>query len=168
MKCHIAQLGLTLALAVMASACSNTPKLSSAERLALFRANAGEPVLSFSLLGGGKFNSWTSLGDEALAVWTRPKQAYLLELTAPCLDLEYATAISISNLGGRVSSGFDSVYIRGGAPNPMRLPCRINKVRPINDTVLRDAEKQLQQQKRTGATAVDREPEPQAPPSQQG
>jgi hypothetical protein len=138
MKRHIAQLGLTLTLAAMVAACSNTPRLSPTQRLELFRANAGEPVSSFSMLGRS-FSSWSSLGNQSLAVWTRPGQAYLLELTSPCLDLNFATAISISNMMGRVSSGFDSVYVRGGAGagNPMRLPCRINTIRPVNVATLR-------------------------------
>jgi hypothetical protein len=163
MKRHIAQLGLTLALAAMVAACSNTPRPSAAERLEAFRANAGEPVSSFSMLGR-RFSSWSSLGNQALAVWTRPGQAYLLELNSPCLDLNFATAISISNMMGRVSSGFDSVYVRGGLNSPMRLPCRINSIRPVNVAALRQTNGDSEE----GAEVIDRPAEEQQGQEQQG
>jgi hypothetical protein len=157
MKRHIAQLGFTLALAAMVAACSNTPRPSAAERLEAYRANAGESVSSFSLLGR-RFSSWSSLGNQALAVWTRPGQAYLLELDSPCLDLNFATAISISNLQGRVSSGFDSVYVRGSVNNsPMHLPCRIKSIRPVDLAQLRQANGDSEE----GADVIDRPAEEQ-------
>jgi hypothetical protein len=33
----------------------------------------------------GSLNGWTELGDSALAVWTRPSEAYLLELRGPAV-----------------------------------------------------------------------------------
>ncbi|MDR0779797.1 MAG: DUF6491 family protein [Pseudomonadales bacterium] len=162
MKRHIAHVGLTLALVALAAACTNTPKLTPAERLALYRANAEEPVSGFSMLARN-FNSWSALGDQALAVWPQPGQAYLLELGSPCLDLNFANAISISNLMGRVSSGFDSVYVRGSGGTPsMRLPCRIDSIRPLNLAALREASNAAH----TGADAIERPAEQQQAQSQ--
>ncbi|KAG0735845.1 hypothetical protein G6F24_018574 [Rhizopus arrhizus] len=73
--------GLCLALA----ACATTGRLSSAEKLDLYRAHAGAQQNDMQFFGS--LNGWTELGDSALAVWTRPSEAYLLELNGPCQDL---------------------------------------------------------------------------------
>ena len=63
-------------------ACATTGRLSSAEKLDLYRAHAGAPQSDMQFFG--TLNGWTELGDSALAVWTRPSEAYLLELRGPC------------------------------------------------------------------------------------
>ncbi len=136
-------------LALVLGACSTT-RLSEAETLALYRAHAGEPVKDFQYFG--QINGWTPLGNAALTVWTRPNQAYLLELYGPCLDLDFAPAISLSNMMSRVSARFDSVYVHGGGTSGMRMPCRINVIRPLDVKALRQAQKDLRE-----ARVVERE-----------
>ena len=133
-------LGLTLAL----GACSTT-RMTDTETLALYRAHAGEPVNSFQYFG--QINGWTPIGDGALAVWTKPNQAYLLELFGPCQDLDYAPAISLSNLMSRVSARFDSVYVHGGGTSTMRMPCKIETIRPLDVKGLKQAQKDLREAK---------------------
>lgn len=128
-----------IALAAAMAGCATTG-LSSADRLELYRAHAGPPVKEFNYFQS--LNGWTPLGDRALAVWTRPSQAYLLELTGPCQDLEFAPAISISNLMGHVSARFDRVTVHGGG-STMRFTCRIREIRPLDVKALRLAENQL-------------------------
>ena len=140
-------------LAVALAACSSYPKLSDAERLAMYREHAGQPVRDFSY--SGSLNGWTPLGDQALAVWTRPNQGYLLELMGPCYDLHFAPAISISNMMGRVSARFDSVRVIERAPNSMRIACRIDTIRPLDVKALKQAEKDLRE-----AQIVEREAQP--------
>ena len=135
-------LGLAMALAL--GACSTT-RQSEAETLALYKAHAGEPVRDFQYFG--QINGWTPLGDSALAVWTKPSQAYLLELSGPCMDLDYAPAISLSNMMSRVSARFDSVTVHGGGTSSMRIPCRINTIRPLDVKTLKQAQKNLREAK---------------------
>ncbi len=96
MKTPFLVAGLCLALA----ACATTGRLSSAEKLDLYRAHAGAPQNDMQFFG--TLNGWTELGDSALAVWTRPSEAYLLELRGPCQDLPYATAIGLTSQMNRV------------------------------------------------------------------
>jgi hypothetical protein len=159
MKPAIPRLGLLLGAAVAVAACSSYPKQTDAERLAMYRAHAGQPVRDFQILGSSLVG-WAPLGDSALAVWTRPNQAYLLDLFGPCLDLDYAPAISLSNMMGRVSARFDSVYVHGGMRNPTRMPCRIDAIRPLDVKALKQAEKDLRE-----ADPVEREKEAAAQPS---
>ncbi|KRG42757.1 hypothetical protein ARC78_08695 [Stenotrophomonas pictorum JCM 9942] len=131
-----------IALAALAG-CATTGKLSSDERLALYRAHAGEPVKDFQYFGS--LNGWTELGDSALAVWTRPSEAYLLELMGPCIDLDFAPAISVTNQMGRVSARFDSVIVLGAGLGGPGIPCRIQTIRPVDVKGLRQTEKALRE-----------------------
>ena len=141
MKKLILSVVATLSLA----ACATTEGLTNAEELALYRTHAGEPVQAFQYTG--HLNGWVPIGDTALAVWTRLSEAYLLELSGPCMDLDYAPAISLSNMMSRVSARFDNVYVLGGGNSSMRLPCRIETIRPLDVKALKQAQKDLREAK---------------------
>ncbi|MNM65298.1 hypothetical protein D3C81_767320 [compost metagenome] len=132
-----------LAAAVLVG-CATTGKLTSGERLALYRAHAGEPVKDFRYFGS--LNGWTELGDSALAVWTKPSEAWLLSLSGPCLDLSFAPAITVTNMMGQVSAKFDRVIVHGNGPM-MHVPCRIDTIQPLDVKALRATEKQLREAK---------------------
>ncbi len=138
------------ALVLAVAACSSMPKQTDAERLDMYRTHAGEPVKDFRYFGS--LNGWTPLGDQALAVWTRPNEAYLLELTAHCMDLNFAPAIRITNMMGSVSARFDDVIVHGGGAGVGRVPCRIDQIRPLDVKGLREAQREMRE-----AQVVERE-----------
>jgi len=83
MKPIVLTMALATALAAALGGCASAgTQLSDEATLGLYRAHAGEPVGSFRYFG--RLNGWTPLGDETLVVWTRPKEAYLLELFGSC------------------------------------------------------------------------------------
>ena len=145
---------MLMATALLAG-CATTGRLSDSERLQLYRAHAGAPVKDFHYFTS--FNGWTDLGDSALAVWTRPSEAYLLTLSGPCMDLDFAPAIGVTNMMGVVSARFDRVLVYGG--NGIgRVPCRIEEIRPLDVKALKVAEKELREAKaveRSDAPAQD-------------
>ncbi|HVI24582.1 MAG TPA: DUF6491 family protein [Xanthomonadaceae bacterium] len=126
----LAAAGIALAL----GACASGRELETNQKLALYRANAGEPVSAFRYLG--RMDRWESLGDRALAVWTRPREAWLLELGAPCPGLNFAIAIGLTSHTGQVSARFDDVLVPDATPN---VPCRIQTIRPLDVDALRAA-----------------------------
>jgi len=125
---------LTLALAL--AGCSSMPSMRDSERIALYKAHAGAPVSSFHYFG--QLNSWESLGDDAVAVWTRPRQAWLLELSGPCNDLEFSPVIALTNQLGEVHAGYDKVLVR--SHSPINMPCWIHTIRPLDVNAIREAE----------------------------
>ena len=133
MKRHLSMLGLMLGLA----ACATNPAQRDAERLSLYRAHAAAPVPSFHYFG--HLNGWTPLGDRALVVWTRPSEAYLLELSGSCTDLDFASAISLSNQFGRVYARFDKVTVVGRGLST--FPCHIRQIQPVDVKAVRQAER---------------------------
>ncbi len=147
-------IGLALAIALVGSlggCASPGTQLNNEAKLGLYRAYAGEPAGSFRYFG--RLNGWTPLGDEALAVWTRPSEAYLLELFGSCQDLDFAPAIRISNQASTVYAGFDSVTPAGAGAIGMRnIPCRIKTIRPLQVKALKEAQRELRE-----ASAVERE-----------
>lgn len=137
-----------LAAAFALSGCASTgPKLDDAQRLALYRGHAGAPVDSFQYFG--RIDGWTPLGDSALAVWTKPNQAYLLELQGSCPDLDFAQAISVSNQMGRVHQRFDKVTVLG--QQSIKMPCFIGRILPLDVKAI----KQAQQDMRAAGTMPD-------------
>jgi len=137
MKTPLLIVGLCLALAGCA-----TTGLTSADRLELYRAHAGPPQKDMQFFG--TLNGWTELGDSALAVWTRPSEAYLLELAGPCTDLSSAPAIGLTSRMGRVSAPFDKVLVRDPTGGP-RVPCFIKTIRKLDVKSLRAEEKEMRQ-----------------------
>jgi hypothetical protein len=121
----------------VAASCASTPSTRDAERLALYRNHAGEPVKGFQYYG--RFSSWTPLGDSAIAIWVSPSRAWLLDLYGPCNDLDFAHAVALTTTGNRVSARFDSVRVVQSWPSS--IPCRIKEIRPLDVKSLRAEEK---------------------------
>ena len=132
-------IALAASLALVGCA-TNRP--DDAQMLAMYRAHAGAPVQSFTIFG--HVSGWTPIGDSALAVWTRPKEAFLLELDGPCWDLEFTPFISLTSTFNRVSARFDKVLVRDR--DVVSIPCRIHTIRPLDTTAIRAAEKTLRAQ----------------------
>ncbi|WMJ68773.1 DUF6491 family protein [Stenotrophomonas sp. 24(2023)] len=143
-------------LSLALSACATTGRLDDAQKLALYSAHAGPPVNDMLLFGG--LNGWTALGDRALAVWTRPSEAYLLKLRGSCQGLDFASAIGITSQGSRVSRAFDKVLVRDPTGLP-QVPCFIDTIQKLDVKALKASEQELRQaqlQEREAAAAPAR------------
>ena len=125
------------------SACATGAKLDDGERLALYQSHSGAPVDSFNYFG--RINGWTPLGDSALVVWTKPNEAWLLNLTGPCQDLEYTPAIGLTSSMSRVYARFDKVLVN--SPGSMNIPCHIQQIRPLDVKAVRASEQELREAK---------------------
>lgn len=136
---------LTAACAAMLvlAACATGDKLGDGEKLALYRSHAGAPVGSFSFFG--RINGWTPLGDSALVVWTKPSEAWLLELSGPCQDMAYTPAIGLTSNMNRVHARFDKVIVN--SPGSMNIPCFIQQIRPLDVKAVRASEQELREAK---------------------
>ncbi|QWP79374.1 hypothetical protein J5226_12190 [Lysobacter sp. K5869] len=132
-------LAAALAAAALAGCASAGPKLDDAQRLALYRAHAGAPVDHFQYFGS--IDGWTPLGDSALALWTRPNRAYLLELQGRCQDLDFAQAITVTNQMGSVHRRFDKVIVLG--QQSIKIPCFIDRILPLDVKALKQAQKEM-------------------------
>ena len=146
-----------LLASLLLAACATTG-MSDGEKAALYEANAGESVRSFRYLG--RLSGWTALGDSAVAVWTRPREAWLLDLSGPCPDLPYAHSIAITSNMNTVHVNFDKVRPISGTPS-MNVPCHIRQIRPLDVAAIREAERDMRQ----GGEVVDEPRADQSPDS---
>ncbi|MBJ7574351.1 DUF6491 family protein [Luteimonas sp. MC1828] len=134
----IARMGMALAAVLLVSGCATGGGVGAAEKLAIYRAAAGSPVNSFPF--HGSITGWTPLGDGAIALWTGPRRAWLLDLDGPCPDIDYTPVIAVtSSQAGRVSARFDKVLASG--QGSMQIPCRISEIRPLDTSKVKAAEK---------------------------
>ncbi len=139
-----------LCVAMLASACASTG-LSQNERVELYRTHAGEPVGNFR--NWNRSLQWRALSNDALVVWSRPSEAFLLEFRNSCPGLISAREINISNSGQLVASGFDSVRITSPLAN--RTACRITSIRPLDLQSINEAKRD--QREAREAQYVERE-----------
>ncbi|HET6804302.1 MAG TPA: DUF6491 family protein [Frateuria sp.] len=128
------------ALAV-AAGCSSVPQAQRmTQRQAAYDAAAGAPVNSFRFFT--PLWSWEPLGSDQVAVYTKPREAWLLDVPG-CTELPYATAIGVTSNLNQVSINFDKV-ITGRS----QFPCTIVRIRPVDVARL----KALQQEQRQVTT----------------
>ena len=137
-----------LLASLLLAACATTG-MSDGQKAALYEANAGEPVRSFRFFG--RLHSWTALGDDAVVVWTRPREAWLLDLSGACPDLAFSHAIAVTSSMNTVHVNFDKVRPITGTSPSMTVPCHIRQIRPLDVGAIRDAERDI----RDGGEVVD-------------
>jgi hypothetical protein len=132
------------AAAILLGACASDPTQTSRRDLKReeYLRHAGEPVDRIRVLN---IHGWTVIDREQLVIWTRPNEAFLFDLDAPCQNLEFARKIGISNFGSNIHSRFDALIVN-------RDRCRINSIRPIDTKALRAERKRM----RLGGDLEDR------------
>lgn len=139
-----ALISVSLAVAGCSSLGSTAVTEREAASLARYEAAAGEPVGSFRFF---RIDGYTVVGEHAVAVWTGPRQAYLLSVEEPCPGLRWSLSIGVSSSMSRVYADFDRVQTRDGS-------CRIRSIRPVDVATLRESEKAARQ---TPVEIVERE-----------
>ncbi len=128
---------LATTLAAMLAACASAPYAQrTSERQAAYAAAAGAPVRNFRFFS---LYSWEPLSDSQLAVYTRPNEAWLLDLGGDCQDLAFVNSIGLTSSLNQVMVGFDRVLTGRG-----NFPCTISQIRPVDVKSL----KAVQQQQR--------------------
>ncbi|GHA76022.1 DUF6491 family protein [Cognatilysobacter bugurensis] len=139
---HLACAAVALMATLSAAGCATDSRLREGERKALYLQHAGAPVPSFRHIGS--INGWTPLGDDMLAIWTRPSEAVLLTLNGPCPELDFATAISLTSQFRTVYAKFDRVVPIGSIGSAsIVIPCPIREIRPLDVRALRDAQREM-------------------------
>ena len=121
------------AVAVLA-ACSSVPV---AQRQTAYQSAAGAPVTSFRFFA--PLWSWEPLGSDQVVVYTRPKEAWLLDVPG-CTELPFANVIGLTSNLDQVSVHFDKVLTGRGF-----VPCTIQQIRPVDVARLKSVEQAQRQ-----------------------
>ncbi len=112
---------------VLLAACARVGKDFTARldaRQQAYVTAAGTPVNSFHFYG---LWSWEPLSDEQLAVYTRPGEAWLLDLDGRCRNLLFTNHIAVTSGASVVAAKFDHVIT-----GPRDVPCIIKQIRPVD------------------------------------
>ncbi len=122
-----------LLLACLGLAGCATPRMDDAGRLALYQAHAGVPVPQFRYFGNAM--GWERIDDQHVLLQMRPREAWLLRISGPCLDWGGASpTLGLSSRNGLVVARFDRVVVHGSP-----VDCRIEEIRPVDMEALRAA-----------------------------
>jgi hypothetical protein len=103
---------------------------------------AGPPIDRFTWLG--RYDSWESLGNNQLVLYTTPSDAYLLTVTPPCTDLNFVQAIGVTSTSHTVYARLDSVKVKN-------WKCPIAEIRRIDYAGMR-ADMRAEAEKAKAAT----------------
>ena len=127
------------AIALVAG-CASVPYAQHlTQRQAAYTAAAGAPVNSFRFFT--PLWSWEELGPDQVVIYTRPKEAWLLDVPG-CTELPFANAIGLTSNLNQVSINFDKVIT--GRNN---MPCTIQRIRPIDVGKLKAVQQEQRQVK---------------------
>ena len=130
-------------LAVASLTACATNRMSDTDRLAMYQANAGEPVKQIRY-----YNSmgWDRVDSQHVVLSMRPKESWLVKISGPCLDLASGPPIlRLNTTGPYVTPRLDSILTEGSP-----VSCRIEEIRPLDVAGLRAAQKSATAQASAG------------------
>jgi hypothetical protein len=129
---------LASALLILLGGCASRPYAQrSSERQAAYAAAAGAPVRNFRFFS---LYSWEPVGDRQVAIYTRPNEAWLLDLGGGCPDISFVNTIGLTSNLNQVMVGFDKVLTGRND-----FPCTISQIRPIDVKSLKATQLQQRQ-----------------------
>jgi hypothetical protein len=119
-------LAVPLLAAPLLASCSTSRERMAAE-LSEVQRHAGDPVNSLQFFRMDRFEI---LGRDSIVLWTRPNQAWLIEVDEPCFGLDFATSVGVTSNMNRVYRNSDFVVFKDQR-------CRIDQIRPIDVKALK-------------------------------
>ena len=120
-----------LALASLTACATN--RMSDTDRLAMYQANAGEPVKQIRFY---RAMGWDRIDDQHVVLNMRPKESWLVKVSGPCLDWAGGSlTLRLSTTGPYVTPKLDRILTEDSP-----ISCRIEEIRPIDVAALRAAQ----------------------------
>ena len=148
MRTHLRWLSAAAAAALL-TACSTIPQNTTATRQAsVYDQYAGAPIEGFTYLG--RYDSWTSVGNNQLVVWTTPNDAYLITVRPPCIQLPWVQHIGLTQTAHSVTQKFD--FVLAGHDR-----CWIQSIQPVNYLQMKRDMRQKTAQAKAAAEAARQE-----------
>ena len=133
---------VSLLAAASLTACA-TNRMNDTDRLAMYQANAGEPVRQIRYRNA---MGWDRVDGSHVLLNMRPTEAWLLELSGNCLDWGGGSpGVQILSNSDWIVSKFDRLK---AVASP--VTCRIEEIRPIDVAGLRAAQKSATDQASAG------------------
>lgn len=107
-----------------AAGCSGIPRRErDQEQLDRYLRYAKAPVDHITTLG--HYDSWQAVGPYQVVLWANINDAYLITVSPPCENLEFAQRIGLTR-------STDTIYARLDAIVVKHWRCQITEIRPID------------------------------------
>ena len=126
---------ITAAAVLLLTGCMSTLQKLNEPKLQ-YTEYAGEPVKSFYMKSYD--NGWSPVSKDQVVVWAGINEAYLIQVTGYCPDLQFAQAIGVTNDSGTVDK-FSKVLVGHDK-------CFIKEIRPIDTKQMKADRKLLKEQ----------------------
>jgi hypothetical protein len=110
--------------AVLATACSGIPRRDrDQEQLDRYLRYAKPPVDQITYFGN--YSGWTALSRYQLVFFTNVNDAYLITVSPPCDDLQFANRIGVTRTANTIYARFDAITVK-------HWRCPISEIRPVD------------------------------------
>jgi hypothetical protein len=115
---------LLLVAALVAAGCSGIPRRDrDQEQLERYLRYAQAPVDHITLLG--HYDSWQAVGQYQLMLWANVNDAYLVTVSPPCENLQFAQRIGLTQTANTIYARLDAVLVK-------HWRCQITEIRPVD------------------------------------
>ena len=115
---------LLLLAATLTASCSGIPRRDrDQEQLDRYLRYAKAPVDHVTIIG--HYDNWQAVGQYQLILWANINDAYLLTVSPPCDNLQFAPRIGLTKTADTIYARLDAVVIK-------RWRCQITEIRPID------------------------------------
>ena len=96
----------------------------------LYLKYSGPPIEDFTYLG--RYDGFKALGGPYVVIWTTFKDAYLIKVRDPCIELPFADKVGLTSTDRTVNRRFDFVLVR-------QERCRIGTIQRIDYQAMKEA-----------------------------
>jgi hypothetical protein len=115
---------LLLVAAILAAGCSGIPRRDrDQEQLDRYLRYAKAPVDHITLLN--HYDNWQSVSKYQVVLFANVNDAWLITVSPPCENLQFAPRIGITQTANTIYARFDAVLVK-------HWRCQITEIRPID------------------------------------
>jgi len=115
---------LLLLAAILTDSCSGVPRRErDQEQLDRYLRYAKAPVDHVTFLGN--YDSWQAVGQYQVVLWTNINDAYLITVSPPCENLQFAQRIGLTRTTDTIYARLDAIVVK-------HWRCQITEIRPID------------------------------------
>ncbi|HEV2702184.1 MAG TPA: DUF6491 family protein [Steroidobacteraceae bacterium] len=122
----------SVAMAALLAGCAAAPPPPQppSKDAQLYLKYAGPPIDDFTYLG--RYDGFRTLGGPYVVIWTTFRDAYLIKVRDPCIELPFANKVGLTATARTVNRRFDFVIV--GHDH-----CRIGTIQRVDFQAMKDA-----------------------------
>jgi len=115
---------LLVLAAIVTAGCSGIPRRDHDQaQLERYLQYAKAPVDHITIIG--HYDNWQSVGQYQLILWANINDAYLVTVSPPCENLQFAQRIGVTRTADTIYARLDAVLVK-------HWRCQITEIRPID------------------------------------